>query len=337
MQALFIAANGGPEAVKLGEQPTPEPAPGEARVRVEAAALNHLDIWVRKGRPGVPARFPHVLGSDAAGTVDATGPGVVDWQPGDAVVVNPGLYQGSDPLVGGILGAHRPGTFAEYVCVPAASLAQKPVHLDWREAAALTLAHLTAYRMLASRAQVQAGETLLIHGIGGGVALAALQLAVQMGARVVVTSSSADKLERARAMGAYATVNYGAADDLPRAIREAAGGEIDVVADTVGAATWPVNLAVTRKGGRIVHVGITAGAETAASIATIYSRQLSVLGSTLGSRQELAALLRLVEVAALAPVIDTTYPLAEGPAAMARMEAGEQFGKLVLRLGGGGL
>ncbi len=333
MQAMFIAANGGPEALELGEQPTPEPASGEVRLRVEAAALNHLDIWVRKGRPGVPPRFPHVLGSDAAGTVEAVGAGVAHWQAGDAVVVNPGLYQGSDPLVSGILGAHRPGTFAQYVCVPAASLAPKPARLDWPEAAALTLAHLTAYRMLASRAQLQAGETLLIHGIGGGVALAALQLALQMGARVVVTSSSAAKLERARALGAHATVDYRTADNLPRAMLDAAGGEVDVVADTVGAATWPVNLAVTRKGGRIVHVGVTSGPETAASIATLYSRQLSVLGSTLGSPQELAALLRLVEAAALVPVVDHTYPLAEGRAAMARMEAGEQFGKLVLRVG----
>lgn len=341
MKAVVIRGHGGPEQVAVIDLPAPTPGPGEAVVAVRAAALNHLDIWVRKGRPGMALSMPHTLGSDAAGVVVAVGTGVTRVKEGDEVVLNPGLapedsefvrrgQQSEDPAFS-IVGLGRPGTFAEQVAVPARNLFPKPPHLTFEQAAALPLAHVTAWRMLIARARLLPGETVLIHGIGGGVALAGLQIAKLAGAWTVVTSSSADKLERARQLGADAAINYLDTPDIAaEVVRLTSGRGVDVAFDAVGAATWPVNLAAVRKGGRIVHCGITTGADVSANIQAIYWKQLSVLGSTMGSDEDFRLMLSATSISRLVPVVDAIYSLDEAPAAMARMEAGAQFGKLVL-------
>ncbi len=344
MKAVVIREHGDIERVRYEDISEPESiAPHEVRVAVRAAALNHLDIWVRKGRPGTSQPFPHVLGSDAAGVVEAVGSAVTQWKVGDEVILNPGLSCGqcaacrrgeqSECIQFGIVGLTRPGTFAEYVVVPAGNLARKPAHLSWEEAAALPLAYVTAWRMLFTRARLQPGETVLIHGIGGGVALAALQLARLCGARVIVTSSSNAKLERAKTLGAADVINYASTENLAGTILDVTRGEgVDVVVDTTGAATWGVNLEVARKGGRIVHCGVTTGPRADGNVSLIYWKQLSVLGSTMGSDEDFRRLVVATEANRLKPVLDNVYPLSEGKEAQRRMERGEQFGKIVLNV-----
>jgi NADPH:quinone reductase-like Zn-dependent oxidoreductase len=312
-------------------------------VDVRAAALNHLDIWVRKGRRGAAMTLPHVLGSDAAGVVAQLGEGVTGVTEGEEVVINPGLFCGrceacqrgeqSECLRFAIVGAGCWGTFAERVIVPTENLFPKPPHLTFAEAAALPLAHVTAWRMLMTRARLRPGETVLIHGIGGGVALAALQIGRLAGGLCIVTSSSEDKLARARSLGAYATVNYRTTPDLAGAIRDLTGGRgVDIVFDTVGAAAWPVSMAAVRVGGRIVTCGVTTGAAAELSLQSLYWNQLNLLGSRLGSQEDFRLMLLAVAAAGLKPVIDKAFPLDLAPDAMAHMEAGNQFGKIVLNV-----
>jgi NADPH:quinone reductase-like Zn-dependent oxidoreductase len=341
MNAALIRANGDLDQLVVAEQPAPQAGAGEVVLEVKAAALNHLDIWVRKGRPGMQLPLPHVLGSDAAGVVVEVGEGVEHVAAGDEVILNPGLScnhcawclrgEHSECPQYTIIGLGRGGTFAEQVAVPAANLQPKPAHLSWEEAAALPLAHLTAWRMLFHRARLQPGELVLIHGIGGGVALAALQLVKLAGGRSIVTSSSGEKLERARALGADFAINYTQEQELGKRIVELSGGHgVDVVVDAVGAATVPVNLEATRKGGRITHCGVTTGASVEVNLSALYWKQLSVLGSTMGSQDDFRQLVRMVEATGLTPVVDRVYPLAEAREAQARMEEGAQFGKIVL-------
>jgi len=343
MKAAAIRENGGIEQLTYTDVPEPTPAPGQVLVAVRCAALNHLDIWVRKGRPGVTLQMPHVLGSDAAGVVAGLGAGVTGVAVGDEVILDPGLSCGAcETCLRGehsecpgftIVGLGSPGTFAEYVVVPARNLLHKPTHLTWEEAAALPLAYATAHRMLFHRAGLRAGETLLIHGIGGGVALAGLQLARAAGARVIVTSSSEAKLTRARELGALDTINYAGGAAVGQAVLDATNGRgVDVVLDTVGAATWPINLEATRKGGRVVHCGVTTGAAAEINLAMLYWKQLSILGSTMASHEDFRQLLAMVAATGLRPVVDAVYPLEEARDAQARMEQGEQFGKLVLKV-----
>lgn len=340
MRAAAIKANGGVEQVVVLDVPAPKPQPGQVVVKVHAAALNHLDIWVRKGRPGATLSFPHVLGSDAAGEIAALGDGVSGPNVGDPVVLDPGLSCGhceacnrgeqSECASFSIVGLGSAGAFAEFVAVPAENVLPKPAHLTWQEAAALPLAYATAWRMLFTRARLGAGETLLIHGIGGGVALAALQLGKIAGARVIVTSSSADKLERAKALGADHGELYSGGDLAARLLAATGGRGADVILDTVGAATWPVNFEVARKGGRIVHCGVTTGALAETNISALYWKQLTLLGSTMASREDFRRLLAAVAASGMRPVIDRVFPLAEAQATQALMERGGQFGKLVL-------
>ncbi|MFO7974876.1 MAG: zinc-binding dehydrogenase [Candidatus Hydrogenedentota bacterium] len=345
MKAAVIFENGDVDCIKYEEVPEPVVGSGEVLIEVRAAALNHLDIWVRKGRPGLELPVPHILGSDAAGVVLDVGEGVDHVRAGDEVLINPGLSCGmcefcrrgeqSECMSFGIVGMNRPGTFAERVTVPAANVFLKPSHLSLVEAAALPLAYLTAWRMLMSRATLQPGETVLIHGIGGGVALAGLQLARLAGARVLVTSSSDDKLMRAREFGAHEGVNYANNPYLGDAIRDLTGGRgVDVVLDTVGAATWPVNFKAVRRGGRIVHCGVTSGAETTVNISQLYWNHVVVMGSTMGSDEEFRQMLSAVTAARMSPVVDSVYPLNRASEATQRMEGGEQFGKIVLVPGG---
>jgi NADPH:quinone reductase-like Zn-dependent oxidoreductase len=341
MRAALIRGLGGVEAIEIGEVPEPTAGPGEVVVRVRAASLNHLDVWVRSGRGQIS--FPHVLGSDAAGVVHALGSGVRGLSVGDEVVLYPAVGCGAcEMCLAGevslcaefrIVGAATWGTYAELVKAPAECWFRKPKSLDFEPAACLAVNFLTAWRMLITRARVRPGETVLVTGIGGGVAVAALQIAQLAGARVLVTSSSDEKLARARELGAAAGVNYRATPDVAAAVRAAAGGRgIDVVVDSAGEATYAANLAALRKGGRLVVCGITTGANPPADLRTLYGRQLSVLGSTLGARQEMSEVLALAASGRLNPLIDATFPLEQIREATECMEAGSQFGKIVLRV-----
>jgi NADPH:quinone reductase-like Zn-dependent oxidoreductase len=340
MKAVTITAFGDVDHLELRNVEDPVAAPGEIVLDVRAAALNHLDIWVRQGaKDQLP--LPWIPGSDAAGTIAAVGEGVDGWDVGQSVVLNAGLDR-SEPhppparenaLTRGIIGLSRPGTFAKKVAVPAWCLHPKPQHLSYGQAAALALDHLTAWRMIFSRAQLQPGETVLIHGIGGGAALAALQWTTLAGGRAIVTSSSDEKLNRARQLGAETGINYQSSEDVAQAVRDATAGRgADVAIDSVGAATWPINFQAVRPGGRIVHCGVTTGKETTVNIQHLYWNQLSVLGSTMGSQEEFADMLRAVNAAALEPVIDSTWKLDDIREATRHLEAGQQFGKVVIEM-----
>jgi NADPH:quinone reductase-like Zn-dependent oxidoreductase len=346
VRALYFETHGDTAGLVVGERPRPKPGLGEVVVRVHAAALNHLDLFVLRGLPGAPIELPHIGGADGAGTVAELGRGVTGWQVGDEVALNPGLWCGqcefcrlgeeSQCVRFRIVGEHVDGTFAEHVKVPVTSLAPKPAHLTWPEAGAFGLTFLTAWRMLVARADLSAGESVLIHGIGGGVALAALAIAKRLGATVFVTSSSDAKLARAKEMGADHTLNYTSAD-VSREVRSLTDKRgVDVVVETVGAATWMASLRSVAKGGRIVTCGATSGANPGEEIRLIFWNQLSILGSTMGSRKDWQAMVRAVEGWKLRPVIDSTLTLDGGRAAYERMAKGEQFGKIVLNVAGNG-
>jgi NADPH:quinone reductase-like Zn-dependent oxidoreductase len=331
------------EHLKLRELPAPElEAPGDVRVRIHAAALNRLDLFVADGLPGVTYVFPHIVGSDGAGVVEAVGANVTGVSVGDRVMLNPGVSCGRCPacLAGEeslcasfrVLGEHRPGTVAEYVVLPAENVASVPAAMSWAEAAAFSLATLTAWRMLVTRAALRAGETVLIWGIGGGVALAALQVARHLGARSIVTSGSEAKLQAARALGADAGINH-AGDDVVAAVRGMTGGRgADVVADSVGQARWADSLRAMRRGGRLVSCGATSGPMVSLDLRRLFWHQWSLLGSTLGSRREYAEVVRLAHEGLLCSVVDRVVPLADWQAAFARLQRGEQFGKLVIEV-----
>ena len=340
MKAAVIRKIGSVDNVKVEEVADPQPEAGEVLVSVKAAALNHLDIWVTTKRGQIADGKYILVGSDATGVVASVGDGVNNVKIGDEVIVNPGLscgqcehcHRGQQSECGsyGILGLSRAGTFAEQVTVPAVSLAAKPGHMNWEEAAALPLAHLTAWRMLMSRAKLHAGESLLIHGIGGGAALAALQIAGVIGVETIVTSSSDDKLEKARDLGADHCINYKTGDVAGDVMSVTNGRGVDVAFDTVGAATLPVNLEVLVKGGRMVICGVTSGAEPAINLQQIYWKQLNIMGSTMGSHEEFRAMVKATGDNKITPVIDSVLPLADVQKALTRMEKGEQFGKIVL-------
>ena len=320
MQAIRVH-----EGAKLVYETVPDPTPaaGEVVVELHAAALNRRDLLVRNGT--YPFPLPLVPGSDGAGVRRDTG---------EEVVIYPGLGWGDRedaPAPGfGIIGGPRDGTYAELVAVPEGSLYPKPAALSWAEAAAFPLAALTAYRALFSRGGLQRGETVLVLGAGSGVSTFAVQLAAQAGARVLVTSSSDEKIERAKGLGADGGVNYVTTEDWPAAAKEL--GPIDIVVDSVGS-TWQQSLDAVRAGGRVVVFGGTGGAEVTLEVRPIYFRQQTLLGTQLGSPRDFERLLQLMENASWRPVLDSTRPLAEAEAALGRMQAGEHFGKLVLEIG----
>ncbi len=340
MRALYFESHGDPGKLEVGDRPDPAPGSGEVVVRVQMAALNHLDLFVLNGIPGIPVALPHVGGADGAGTVAAVGDGVTGWSEGDEAVINPGFScgtcefcaRGEESMCVGfrILGEHLDGTFGEYVRVPAASLSAKPAHLSWAEAGAFGLTFLTAWRMLIARAKLAKGETVLIHGIGGGVALAALAIAKDAGAAAIVTSSDEAKLARARELGADHTIDY-ASCDVAREVRGLTGKRgVDVVVETAGQATWLTSLKCAAKGGRVVTCGATTGPNPAEEIRLIFWNQLSILGSTMGSRGDWEAMVRAVEARGLRPVVDRVLPLERGREGYERMLSGGQLGKIVL-------
>jgi len=339
MRAAAIFGHGGLDVLGVTDLHDPSPAMGEILVEVKAAAVNHLDLWVRRGGRGEMS-FPHVVGSDGAGVIRKLGEGVSALKEGQEVVLYPGLVcmrcsaclHGQHSLCEhfAILGAARWGTCGELVTLPAYAVAPRPPHMSWEETAALTVDHLTAWRMVMTRAGVHAGQTVLIHGIGGGVALAALQWAKLVGAVTIVTSSSDAKLDCARALGADHSLNYQKGDVGTR-VRQIADGGVDAVIDSVGSATWKASFEAVRRGGTIVNCGITSGGDAVTNVRTLYWNQLNVLGSTLGSLGEWHDMLRAAAQAKLKPVIDSVLPLQEIRAAQAKMEEGKQFGKIVLR------
>ena len=328
MRAVRIHEDGGPEVLVLEEAPDPEPGPGEVLVRLRASALNHLDVWVRKGLPSVPK--PRILGADGAGLVEALGEGVGGLEIGERVVLNPGVEVGDGRIH--VIGEHGDGTNAELIAAPATNVHPIPADLSFEEAAAFPLVFETAYRMLVTRAGLREGEWVLAWGIGGGVSTATLAIAKALGAQVLVTSSSDTKLERARELGADATVNH-ATGDVKAAVQEATGGHgIDVVVETVGEATWSTSLQVAAPGGRITVCGATSGPNPPAALHRVWWKQLSILGSTMGTAVDFAGAYELVASGRARPVVDTVLPLEEIRAAHERLEAGEQLGKIVLTI-----
>jgi NADPH:quinone reductase-like Zn-dependent oxidoreductase len=340
---LTISAHGGLEQIQYREDlPTPTPAAGEVRIRVRAVALNRLDLWTVGGLPGVTITPPWVLGADGMGVVDAVEGEAGDLRVGDRVVINPGLscrrcewcLKGEHPLCVkfGVLGEHRMGSFAEFVVVPAANVRRIPDSVPDEIAAAFTLATLTAWRMCVSRADVKAGEDVLIWGIGGGVSQAALRICKQRGARVWVTSSSPEKLAAAQAMGADVMINH-ATEDVGKVIRERTQKRgVDVVIESVGERTWNASLQSLTRGGRLVTCGGTSGPALTMDVRRLFWYQWNIMGSTMGNDAEFEAITAELAAGRLWPTVDAVYPLSEGREAFARMQRGDQFGKLVLRV-----
>ena len=343
MKALTLAATGGIEHLKVQELPEPSiDSPTDVIVRVQAAALNRLDLFVATGLPGSSLSFPHVVGSDGAGIVHEVGTGVSRLQPGDRVMINPTLSCGACPACAAeedtlcanlqVLGEHRSGTVAEYVLVPAQNLAVVPPRMSWAQAAAFSLATLTAWRMLTTRARIQAGETVLIWGIGGGVAIAALQIARLFGARTIVTSGSDGKLEVGRRLGADLLLNHQKADIRTEVRKYTDGLGADVVVDSIGERTWTDSLRSLRRGGRLVICGATTGPMVSMDLRRLFWHQWSILGSTLGNLREYDQIVGHATAGRLWPVIDSIVPLDHAPAAYGRLLRGDQAGKLVIEV-----
>ncbi|MGE5690544.1 MAG: zinc-binding dehydrogenase [Pseudomonadota bacterium] len=322
MRAIRIHEDGGPDVLRYEEVPDPEPGPGEVLVALRAASLNHLDIWVRKGLPSVPK--PRILGADGAGVVAGLGEGVTGFAEGDRVVINPGLEHGA---VITVIGEHTDGTHCELIAVPAGNVFLLDDRLSFEEAAAFPLVFETAYRMLVTKAALREGEWVLVWGIGGGVATAAFELARALGARTLVTSGSDEKLEQARAWGADLAVNH-RDDDVPAAAKEVGG--VDVVVETVGEATWARSLGAVKPGGRVVVCGATSGPNPPAQLHRFWWKQLTVYGSTMGTRDDFVGAYDLVRSGRARVHVDSVLPLAQARAAHERLEAAEQLGKIVL-------
>jgi zinc-binding alcohol dehydrogenase/oxidoreductase len=315
MKAIRIHEDGGPDVLRFEDAPEPEPREGEVLVELRAASLNHLDVWVRKGMPSVPK--PRILGADGAGVIAGTG---------ERVVINPAIISNGKMH---IVGETMDGTHAERIALPRAYLHPIPDGLSFEEAAAFPLVFLTAYRMLVTRARLQQGEWVLIWGIGGGVATAALAVAKALGAHAIVTSSSDEKLERARGLGADAVVNH-ATGDVVAAVKEQTGGGAHVIVDDVGDATWKRTLEAARAEARVVVCGATTGPNPPAALHRIWWKQLSILGSSMGTPEDFQGVYDLIAAGKARPVVDRVFPLAEARAAHERLEAGEQLGKIVL-------
>ena len=323
MKAIRIHEDGGPEVLRYEDAPDPVPVNGQVLIDLRAASLNHLDVWVRKGLPSVPK--PRILGADGAGVV-VSGDG---FAPGDRVVINPGLDHGDGTIT--VIGEHTDGTHAERIAVAREQVYPLPDGIDFETAAAFPLVFETAYRMLATKAALRQGEWVLVWGLGSGVSTACLGIAKALGAHVIVTSGSAEKLARARELGADAALNHDE-DDVPAAVKELTSGGAHVVVDHVGAATWQRSLAAARAEGRVCVCGATSGPNPPAQLHRIWWKQLTVYGSTMGTRADFEAVHELVGSGRVVPVIDHVFSLADAAAAHERLEAGEQLGKIVLRI-----
>jgi len=342
MRAVYIQSHAQPDSVVVGERPTPEPGPGEVRVRVHAGALNRVDLYMIAGGVGITHSLPLILGVDGAGVIDAVGEGVEGPAVGERVVLYPLRYcgrcefcrRGDQMLCTScrIIGEHIDGTFADYVCLPANCAFPIPGDLSFDEAAVLPTAYLTAWRMVMTQAAVRPTETVLIHGIGGGASSAALQFARMAGARVLVTSSSDEKLERAMLLGADAGINYRNEDVLARVMALTDDRGVDVVVENVGKDTWATSMKALVRGGRIVICGATTGGGANADLQRIFIRQLSVVGSTLGSQDEFRDLLLAAGRRQFVPVVDEAIPMEYASDGFVALDSGRHFGKIVMQI-----
>ena len=325
VKAVRIHEDGGPEVLRYEDAPDPVPGTGQVLIELRAASLNHLDIWIRRGLPSVPK--PRILGADGAGIV-VSGDG---FAVGERVVINPGLDHGDGRIT--VIGEHTDGTHAELIAVPRSQVYSIPDGLGFEAAAAFPLVFETAYRMLVTKARLQPGEWVLVWGIGGGVATATLAIAKALGAQVIVTSSSAEKLTRASELGADATLNHDT-DDVVAGVKEVTDYGAHVVVDNVGEATWKRSLDSARPAGRVCVCGATSGPNPPAQLHRIWWKQLTIFGSTMGSREDFEAVYDLMASGTIVPVVDEVFPLADAAAAHERLEAGEQLGKVILRIPG---
>ncbi len=342
MKAIIFAEHGGPQVLELAEVSDPPIKADEVLIEVRACALNHLDVWVRNGLPGITIPLPHILGCDVAGVVREVG-GLVTWaKPGDEVMIQPGVSCGhcAECLAGhdnmcddyDIIGYRRDGGYAELVSVPGANLIPKPKDLSWAEAAALPLVTLTAWHMLVAQANVQPGEEVLVHAAGSGVGSVGIQIAKLRGAKVIATAGSDEKLAKAHELGADETINY-SSDDWPKQVRRLTNGRgVDVVFEHTGAATWPGSILSLKKGGRLVTCGATSGFDARTDLRHVFYRHLTILGSMMGSKADLLTAMKFIESGQIRAVIDRVLPLQEARQAHELIEDRAQFGKLVLNV-----
>lgn len=343
MNAIYFNEHGGLDVLQYGELPDPQLQPGWVLVRLHAAALNHVDVFVRRGWPGLKLKLPHILGSDGAGEVAALGEGVANWKVGQRAVIDASICLEEDEFTRAgqdnlcrkweLLGETIAGTYAEYVAVPAVNLLEIPTGFPYDKAAAAALVYLTAWHSMVTRGKVLKGETVLVVGASGGVNTAAIQIAKYLGAQVFVVGSDAEKLKLAESLGADQMIDRSKDNDWSKAaflLTNKRG--LDVVVDNVGS-TIPMSLRALHKGGRLLTVGSTAGAVFEIDNRYIFHRHLSILGSTMGTRSDFAEVMALIFAGKLAPVIDRRYPLREARAAQERLEVGEQMGKIVLEIG----
>lgn len=333
MKAVVLRSLGEPENLRLEDWPDPSPQAGQVLVRLRAASLNHRDVWIRIGKyPDI--QLPVILGSDGAGEVVAIGEGVDPGLMGQAVLINPGLDWGDDERVQSpqyrILGMPDNGTYAQLVAVPAVNVYPKPPHLSFESAATIALASLTAYRAVAVRGRLQPGETVLVTGAGGGVSTFAVQIAKALGATVVATSRSDDKLQKLEKLGVDHTVNASFADWPSRIRKVLSGGGLDLVVDSVGGDTLSQCVELMNPAGRIVIYGATAGLPDTLNLRRIFWHQLDILGSTMGSNRDFAEMMKLYTPDGIQPVVDQVFPLDQVPQAHRRMAEAGQFGKIVL-------
>jgi len=341
VKALCFYEHGELDVLQYTDVPDPEPGPGQVLIRVRACALNHLDIWIRRGWPGLKLEMPHWTGADVAGEIAALGEGVSGWEVGQRVVADPGIStredeftrRGEHSLSPGyvILGEQVRGGQAEYVAVPAANLMPIPEGWDFPQAAAPLLVSLTAWRMLIHRAKLRVGESVLIVGAGGGVNSMAIQIAKLAGATVYALTSTEEKMEQARELGADVVLNYREDPKWSTTLYKMTGRRgVDVVVDNVGKATLAQSMRAVARGGRIVIVGNTSGPQAEIDIRFIFGKQISIIGSTMGTHQDFRDVMGLVWAGKLKPVVDRVMPLSEGKRAFEVLERGEQFGKIVL-------
>lgn len=342
MKAILFHQHGGPEVLEYADFLTPEPQPGEVLVRLRAAALNRLDLWARNGWPGIRLEYPHIPGADGAGEIAALGQGVSGWEVGEKVVINSNIgcgdcdacRAGKDNLCArwSLLGETRRGTYCEYIALPTRQLFRLPDGFDFHTAAAAGLVYLTAWHSLVSRGNLQSGETVLVVGASGGVNTASIAIAKHIGARVLVVGSDVKKLKLAEALGADVLIDRNKEPEWHKAVFEATGKQgADVVVDNVGT-TFPLSFRAARKGGRILTVGNTGGPKFEIDNRFVFGKHLSLLGSTMGTRADFDAVMRLVTAGKLPVALDQTFPLHEARLAHERLESGAQLGKITLAI-----
>lgn len=342
MKAIVFSEHGGPEVLHYTEAPEPSIGPNEVLVRVRACALNHLDLWIRRGLPGISVPLPHILGSDIAGEIARVGNNVEDIETGEKVVLSPGIPCGHcEQCAAGkdsqcrqytLFGYMVPGGYAEYVKAPAVNVVPMPQHLSYEEAAAVPLVFVTAWHMLITRANLKPAEDVLVLGAGSGVGSAAIQIAKVAGARVIATAGSDEKLAKAKELGADDTILHSRHDIANEVKRLTNRRGVDIVFEHVGEATWEKSIRSLAVGGRLVTCGATSGFEGKIDIRYLFSRQISIVGSYMGSKAELLSVMELVRRKAVKPVLDKIFPLTEAAEAHRRLEKREQFGKIVLRI-----